>query len=184
MSKDGIKFLYESFAVLLEYPTAKTFHHLEICLDSLRRISPDGASSLEIFHQGLEKNSLETMQEIYTVTFDMQPFCYPYVGYCLFGESYKRGAFMAQLNEAYRNVGFSASQELPDHLPVVLRFVGLEIVKTEDEFCKALMIEGVLPALEKLLKAFVPQSNNPYFGVLSALHQCMVVQHQKELNYA
>ncbi|MFN3492488.1 MAG: nitrate reductase molybdenum cofactor assembly chaperone, partial [Anaerolineales bacterium] len=117
--------------------------------DALYQLSPESAEALKTFQQGLENNSLETMREIYTVTFDMQPFCYPYIGYCLFGESYKRGAFMAQLNEAYRKFDFSASQELPDHLPVVLRFLSLQAVDIEDEFCQALIYEGILPALEK-----------------------------------
>jgi nitrate reductase delta subunit len=124
------------------------------------------------------------MRELYTTTFDMQPVCYPYVGYHLFGESYKRGAFMAQLNEAYHAHGYSAGQELPDHLSVILRFLGLDAENHRDDFCKALINDGVNPALEKMLKVFDAQSENPYFGLLSALHLFLVHIPEKELTHA
>ena len=127
---------------------------------------------------------LEKMQELYTITFDMQPVCYPYLGYQLFGESYKRGAFMAQLNEAYHAFGYSAVQELPDHLAIVLRFIGLDATNRQDEFCQALINDGVMPALEKMLKVFGEQSENPYFGLLSALQLFLVHTPEKELSHA
>jgi len=114
--------------------------------------------------------SLQRMQELFTTTFDMQPVCYPYIGFHLYGESYKRGAFMAQLNEAYHGIGYSAEQELPDNLSVILRFIGFDSENRYTEFSQALLSDGVLPALEKMLKVFGEGSENPYFAILSALN--------------
>jgi nitrate reductase delta subunit len=184
MSQDSIGLLYNLFAYLLDYPSPATLQQAEQCLEQLRVIHPEAARSLETFCGGLEKHSLEQIEELYTITFDMQPVCYPYIGYQLFGESYKRGALMAQLNEAYHASGYSAGQELPDHLSVSLHFLGLGTTSQEDDFGRTLLAEGLVPALEKMIRTFDKQSENPYLGLLSALHLFLVHATQKELSHA
>ncbi len=184
MTKDHVATLYDLFADLLEYPTLATPLKAAFCLDRLKVSKPEAAELLNYFYSEMEKRRLEQMQELYTVTFDMQPVCYPYVGFQLFGESYKRGAFMAQLNEAYRAAGYSAEQELPDHLPVILRFLGLDEDNRQSDFCQALVKEGLIPALEKMLQTFGAQSENPYYAVLSALQLFLVQTPEKELGHA
>lgn len=175
--------LLRTFADLLDYPTSQVHQQAEACLDELQRY-PEAAQALEIFQRGIENLSPERLQELYTITFDMQPLCYPYVGYHLFGESYKRGAFMALLNETYHSHDFCPQQELPDHLPVTLRYLGLEPARRDDEFGQALIAEGLVPALAKMLQTFNQQSENPYFGLLSALHLVLVHITEKELSHA
>lgn len=184
MTKDPISSLYELFADLLDYPTLATSLKAGHCYERLQQYQPDAAGLLEVFYHAMEGRSLEQMQELYTRTFDMQPVCYPYVGYHLFGESYKRGAFMAQLNEAYHTAEYSSAQELPDQLSVILRFLSLDSANREGDFCQALVKEGVNPALEKMLKTFGDQSENPYFGLLSALHLFLVPTAVKEFDHA
>ena len=184
MSKDSISMLFDSFATLLEYPASKMTEQARRLLEQLTPLFPESAEALEKFVRRLDQLSLEKMRELFTTTFDMQPVCYPYLGYQLFGESYKRGAFMAQLNEAYHGVGYSAVQELPDHLAIVLRFIGLDATNRQDEFCQALLNEGLMPALEKMLKVFGDESENPYFWLLSALHLFVVHAPEKELYHA
>jgi nitrate reductase delta subunit len=96
----------------------------------------------------------------------MQAVCYPYVGYHLFGESYKRGAFLARLNEGYRAHGFSAKKEQPDHVPVILRFLALG---EKGDFSEALLREGLIPALDKMADTFGDNGGNPYGEVIRAL---------------
>ena len=184
MNKDSTSALYDLFADLLDYPTLATSLKAGHCYERLQHSQPDLAPLLETFYRAMEQQTLEQMQELYTTTFDMQPVCYPYIGYQLFGESYKRGAFMAQLNEAYHAHDYSAGQELPDHLSVILHFLGLSTTVREDDFGQTLLVEGLAPALEKMLKAFDPQSANPYSGILSALHLVLVHTSEKELDHA
>ncbi|MBN8654254.1 MAG: molecular chaperone TorD family protein [Anaerolineae bacterium] len=183
MSKDSTSMLFDAFAELLEYPSAQTKEKAQGFLEQVQ-VPPEAAEELEKFARAIGQISLDRMQEVFTITFDMQPVCYPYVGYHLFGESYKRGAFMAQLNEAYHAIGYSAGLELPDHLAVILRFIGLDSNNSEGEFCQALLGSGVSPALEKMLKVFGAETENPYFWLLSALHQLLVGAHEKELTHA
>lgn len=184
MKQDSIGHLYASFADLLSYPTALTLEQADDCLAQLQESHPEVTAAFESFLRGLKHLELEKLKELYTTTFDMQPVCYPYIGYQLFGESYKRGALMAQLNEAYRAFGFSAGQELPDHLPVALRFLGLNATNREGEFCQSLLNSGLIPALEKMLKPFGTQSENPYFWLLSALQKFLVQTPEKEFDHA
>jgi len=184
MAKDSTSTLYDLFADLLQYPTLATSIKAGHCYERLQQSHLDVAPLLESFYHATEQRSLEQMQELYTTTFDMQPVCYPYLGYQLFGESYKRGAFMAQLNEAYHVVGYSAGQELPDHIAVVLHFVGLNSANRQGDFCQSLLNEGMIPALEKMLKTFGEQSENPYFGLLTALRSVLIQIPEKELGHA
>lgn len=184
MYKDSTSLLFDSFATLLEYPASAMTEQATQLLEGLTPLHPESAEALEKFVRMLDQLSLEKMRELYTVTFDMQPVCYPYVGYHLFGESYKRGAFMAQLNEAYHARDYSAGQELPDHVSVILRYLGLDSTNRQGEFCQPLLSEGLIPALEKMLKVFDEGSDNPYFGLLSALHLFLVHDPKLELNHA
>ena len=176
MNQDSIGRLYASFSDLLSYPTSSTLIQADGCLAQLRESHPEAVTAFENFLRGLQKIELEKLKELYTTTFDMQPVCYPYIGYQLFGESYKRGALMAQLNESYRAFGFSAEQELPDHLAVALRFLSLDSANRESEFCQSLLNSGVIPALEKMLKPFGAESENPYFWLLSSLQRFLTTQ--------
>lgn len=184
MHKDSTLLLYGLFAELFAYPTPAILQQTEECLERLPVTHPEAARALERFYHSLQQHTLEEVEELYTTTFDMQPVCYPYVGYQLFGESYKRGAFMAQLNEAYHAFGYSAGEELPDHLSVILRFLGLDSANRQGDFCQALLSEGLTPALGKMLQTFGTQSENPYFGLLAALQSFLFHSPEKELDHA
>ena len=184
MFKDSPAPLFDSFAALLEYPASRIHEQIQNCLEHLQNADPEATKTLEKFADAMEQHSLQRTQELYTTTFDMQPVCYPYVGYHLFGESYKRGAFMAQLNEAYHACSYSAGQELPDHLSVILRYLGLNPNNRHGDFGQVLITDGVIPALEKMLKVFDAGSENPYAGLLSALHLFLVHTLEKDLSHA
>jgi nitrate reductase delta subunit len=169
MLKDSTGRLFDLFADLLEYPAFTTPLKAGLCYEQLQMRQSEAGRLLESFYHHVDQRTTDQMQELYTGTFDMQPVCYPYVGYHLFGESYKRGAFMAHLNEAYRSSSFSAGKELPDHICVILRFLGQDEGKRRDDFGRVLLREGLTPALEKMTQALRQQPDNPYTGVVSAL---------------
>lgn len=184
MPENSTSILFDLFAALLEYPSSTIQQQAQRAVEQLQPLHPAATEKLETFVCAIRQLSLDQIQELYTITFDMQPVCYPYVGFHLFGESYKRGAFMAQLNEAYHAFGYSAGQELPDHLAVILRFLGLDAANRAGKFCQALLTSGLMPALEKMRKVFDDDSENPYVGLLSALQLFLVPIPEKELNHA
>lgn len=145
------------FADLLEYPTQLPVAGTQ-----------EGAAARAVLAQFAESAAalgLRRLQEVYTSTFDLQPTCCLYVGYHLFGDSYKRATMLAKLSEEYRRHGFAAGAELPDHLAVMLRFVA---VTADQTLAHDLAQECLVPALGAMARAFV-DSDNPYGHVLRAL---------------
>ena len=86
------------------------------------------------------------------------------MGYHLFGDRNHRGIFLAGLKEHYQVFRFSAGNELPDHLGVMLRFLANE---EDEEEREELIFLCIIPALKKMLEGF--RSSNPYKEVLQAL---------------
>ncbi len=166
---DPVARLYNLFADLLEYPTPMLARLAKSGVEWLAELHLQAAATLELFQCSVEELTSGRMEEIYTRTFDMQPVSYPYVGYHLFGESYKRGAFMAQLNEGYRIYGFSPGNELPDHVAVILRFLASSKEARTDDFGRVLRDEGLAPTLEKMARELNAQADNPYAALISAL---------------
>jgi len=158
--------LYALFAEMLEYPAYSLYECFDECISLLMDRDNEAAKLLRKFESILARVPLTEMQEIYTRTFDLQPACYPYVGYHLFGEDYRRGLFMAGLKKHYLSHDFSVEKELPDHLAVILRF----LAETSRDKEKAELIhECVIPSLEKMLAGGLKEGDNPYGGVLQAL---------------
>ena len=157
---------YRLFAGLLEYPAVDLGRQAGECLDWLSSAGSPVAARIETFRDYVREAPQARMEELYTRTFDLQAVCSPYVGYQLFGDSYKRGIFMARLNEGYRERSFLAGSELPDHVAVVLRFLA---PGAGDEFRRALLADGLLPALAKMAQALCSPSDNPYAAVIGAL---------------
>ena len=147
------------FAHLLEYPTAAL-------PQQLRRLRLAHGARLDEFAAFVEREPLVRVRELYTTTFDLSPVCCPYVGYHLFGESFKRGALMAKLRETYAANDFAANlAELPDHLSVILLFAAA----CEDaEFVREITAELVVPALRTMVAGF-ESGQNPYEDVLRTL---------------
>lgn len=157
------------FATLLAYPGPALPASATSCCRLLANYDPGAVARLQTFAGFVARTPLAQLEELYTATFDLQVVCYPYVGYQLYGESYKRGAFMVALKEHYRAAGFMPEtefgNELPDHLAVVLRFLSL----AEDETVRrSLLAESVVPALRKMVQAF-GDGGNPYGDLLRTL---------------
>ena len=164
MASDTTGNVYRLFADLLDYPSPALARQAQQAAVAVG--TTQAGAMLQRFCGLTEQASPAQMEELYTSTFDVQAACYPYVGHHLFGDSYKRGMFMAQLNAGYREKGFSAGSELPDHVAVVLRFLA---TAQDDEFSRALLHDGLIPALDKMAGTFADQSDNPYAGVIRAL---------------
>jgi nitrate reductase delta subunit len=123
--------LYQLFANLVEYPTPFLSDRVNECISLLTPLEREAADLVWRFKTFLNLTSLSRMEELYTSTFDLNAICYPYVGYYLFGDGNHRGMFLSGLKEHYRICHFSAGNELPDHLGVMLRF--LANIENEEE---------------------------------------------------
>ena len=121
--------------------------------------------TLPDFHDEVARVSPEGMQELYTMTFDLNPVATLEAGWHLWGEQYERGRFLADLRARQDALGIDAGTELPDHLPVLLEML-------ERQFDPELATQ-VLAALEKIEKP-LNEHGNPYRHVIAAARAAVV----------
>lgn len=151
--------IFHLFADLLEYPRPGLSEAAQECEALVSRLSPAAKSAagqnghatvlLHEFRTFVEETPLGRQQEVYTVTFDLDAACYPYVGYHLFGESYKRSVFMIKLKEHYAACRLVIGNELPDHLALLVRYLSL----CDDASLAGEIVQmALLPTLEKMTR--------------------------------
>ncbi len=140
--------IFRCLAQLLEYPQLGLVEAARECEALASPAYPEAATLLHQFCDCAEVAPLGHMQEAYTAAFDLDAVCQPYVGYHLFGETYKRSVFLLGLKQCYQAHGFTVETELPDHLAVMLHFL-----ETCDDATVAeeLVGEALLPALERMI---------------------------------
>ncbi len=142
-------------------------------LEALKRggaAMPKGAGkdAYAAFLSGIDRLPLGAWEELHTRTLDLNPPAAPYVGYQTWGESYQRGAFLAQMNRALAETGVDTDGELPDHLTPTLRYLAAAPVPLPE------MVEVLGPAIERMLAALrKAEPDNPYVSLLQAVQaQC------------
>ncbi len=144
---------YNVLAALLEYPDAEYPQSVRKIRDSLDGLYPSACTELSAFLELLPKDDLTTMQELYTRSFDVQAMTTLDVGYVLFGDDYKRGVLLANLNSEYREAGVDTGTELADHIPNLLRLMA--VIKDE-EVLQDLAYAILAPALLEMIREFSP----------------------------
>lgn len=184
--------LYQCFARMLEYPAGGTLQAAAKAQDLLVDENPEAAMSLKEFYEYAEALPAGRLEEVYTGTFDLDAACHPYVGYHLFGETYKRSAFLVELKQRYQAEMFVFPEnELPDHLAVILHFLAF----TQDRVqASEIARDGILPFLDRITgraksEGFddddtahkgeeASEKRTPFHGVLEALRSALQDQFQ------
>lgn len=151
----------DTVALGFDYPGTQSLDRLRGCLSNL----PVGATrtAMERFVETVARLDLGEWEELHTSTLDLSPAFVPYVGHVVWGESYRRGVFMADLQREQRKAGIDQGGELPDHLQPVLRYLAA--------------VDGPLPDLVEVLPTAIgemrkelkkAQGHNPYRHLLGA----------------
>jgi nitrate reductase delta subunit len=84
----------------------------------------DARTGMERFVAEVTALPLGQWEELHTRTLDLSPLFVPYVGHLAWGESYRRGAFMVDVQAAQVAAGVDLHGELPDHIEPILRYLG------------------------------------------------------------
>ena len=162
---------YELLAEVLDYPGPGLTSAVGELVLLLASESPDAAAALSAFQGLLETAGITRLQELYIQTFDFRADCSLYVGHYLFGETGRRGAFLAELSERYRERRLSVGMEIPDHLSCLLRY--LAMLDAGEEAGE--LIHGCLiPAISRITAANA-MARSPYRVVLESL--LVLLQH-------
>lgn len=157
--------VFHLFAELLDYPRTPLAGAAGECAVLVAASSPEAAADLREFESFAAATPLARLEEVYTGVFELDATCHPYIGYHLFGESYKRSVFLLALKEHYRFCGIECGVELPDHLAMVLRFLAASGNPAEAE---EMVREALHPALRKMLKSEGEEPPDPDIPKLPA----------------
>jgi len=145
---------YPQIAELFHYPDAGFPERVEAVGRILGEIYPGAAEHLRTFVELLPADDVTAMQELFVRSFDVQAVTTLDVGYTLFGDDYKRGELLANLNREHQAVDNDCYHELADHLPNLLRL----LARLNDEDLKQDLVQEILaPALKKMIEEFNPE---------------------------
>ncbi len=142
---------YAALAGLLDYPQEGFGAGVAEALPHLVPLYPAAADELTYFVEHISKLSLDQAQELYTRTLDVQAITTLDLGYVLYGDDYKRGELLANLNREHMDAGNDCGTELADHLPNLLRLMAM-LGKTE--FVDELVEHIIAPALRSMVREF------------------------------
>ncbi len=145
--------LYERLAALFDYPAEGYSTRMREAKEAIRGRCDAAEADLDAFLKLLPAEDLLAAQELHTRTFDVQAITTLDLGYVLFGDDYKRGEILANLNREHHQAGNHCRGELADHLANVLRL--LPRIK-DDELLMELIREIVVPALAAMIGEFDP----------------------------
>ncbi len=149
-------------AEALRYPRPGQIDELHTQIASL-----NGQFSNKAFAKFLaqiQSLSLSEQEELYTRTLDLSPLAAPYVGYQIWGESYKRGEFMAQLNHEMKANQIDLEGELPDHLRPILQYLSISSSPLPELIE---VLEQAIKAMHSSLKK--SDKDNPYLLLFDAI---------------
>jgi len=149
-------------AQALRYPYPGQIEKLSTQVISLN--GQPGSKTFAKFLTQIESLSLSEHEELYTSTLDLTPLAAPYVGYQIWGESYKRGEFMAQLSHEMKEHQIDLEGELPDHLRPVLQYLTASASPLPE---LTEVLEQAVKAMHKSLKK--TDDNNPYLLLFDAI---------------
>ncbi len=164
---------YEIFSRLFEYPGENFKKDATAAKVVFEKIYPDILPLIKDFLDFVLEKPLQTLEELYTRTFDVQSLTTLDLGYVLFGDDYKRGDLLANLSAEHHKANNDCGFELPDNLANLLRLLPhLE----DDELRYELVTDLMLPALKKIINDFNVESIELKNKIYKKQHKTFIEQ--------
>nr|NLI50412.1 nitrate reductase molybdenum cofactor assembly chaperone [Propionibacterium sp.] len=117
---------WQAASLLLDYPSEELRDRLPAIKDAVAQLPPEVAQPLTRLADWLASGDLSDRQTRYVDTFDHTRRCALHLTYYAFGDTRKRGVALVRFKQAFRTAGLEVTtDELPDHLCVVLEFGAL-----------------------------------------------------------
>jgi nitrate reductase assembly molybdenum cofactor insertion protein NarJ len=167
---------YSTLAELFRYPGENFIGKLNNCMKLLEDHYPEAAVELNVFRSYMVDCTADRREELFTKTFDVQPVCYLDLGYVMFGEDYKRGVFLLNMQQEQRKIGNDCGTDLPDNICNVLN---LMTISDDRAFVEDLVWSIFIPCLKKMIAEFEIARVDLKIKVLRKLHSAII---QEELN--
>ena len=156
MTKKNINH-YEKLARLFQYPKNDYKERVKEAETVLTELYPETLTSFKQFSDFVFNSSHDEITEIFTRTFDVQAITTLDVGYVLFGDDYKRGELLVNLNREHREAANECTDELADNLANLLSL----LPKMQNHVIRDELVEIIImPGLIKIINEFDTKNIN------------------------
>ena len=148
---------YEILAQLFQYPKTDYKERVKEAETVLTEIYPETLTSFKQFSDFVFNSSHDEITEVFTRTFDVQAITTLDVGYVLFGDDYKRGELLVNLNREHREAANECTDELADNLANLLSL----LPKMQNHDIRDELVEIIImPGLIKIINEFDTKNIN------------------------
>lgn len=143
---------YNKISKLFVFPQKNDFvAHVQEVQKYLHEVLPDAGKTLQSFTDVISNVSKIELEDLYLRTFEVQSIVTLDIGYIVFGDDYKRGELLVNLNKEHKTYGIDCGGELADNLSNILRLLNvLNDYKLRDDLVNKI----VAPALVKMIEGF------------------------------
>lgn len=143
---------YNKIATLFVFPSDQDY------VDKVRNVQkyfnktlPGTGKTLQSFTKVIGSVSRIELEDLYVRTFEVQSITTLDIGYIVFGDDYKRGELLVNLNKEHKKYGIDCGSELADNLSNVLKLLNvLEDMELRDDLVNKIIV----PALIKMIDGF------------------------------
>ncbi len=148
---------YEKLAQLFQYPKTDYKEKVREAETVLSELYPETLKTFKQFSEFVSNSSHDEITEIFTRTFDVQAITTLDVGYVLFGDDYKRGELLVNLNREHREAANECTDELADNLANLLSL----LPKMQNHDIRDELVEMIImPGLIKIINEFDTKNIN------------------------
>lgn len=164
LSDEQTRLAWQAISLLLDYPSEELSGRLPLLRSVVDELPEPVRMPLTSFLGHLASVVLVDAQRDYVETFDHTRKCCLYLTYFSYGDTRRRGVALVQFKQAYRRAGVElSSDELPDHLGVVLEFGA-----TSDLEAARKLVTDHRAGLE-MLRIALADKRSPWADVVTAL---------------
>lgn len=164
---------YQILSELFQYPRQDYKEKVKSVETVLRQVYPDTIPEYQEFSAYVNNASQEELEELFSRTFDVQAITTLDIGYVLFGDDYKRGELLVNLNREHSEAGNNCGNELADNLSNLLRL----IPKMNNPDLRNEIIEKlIMPALSKIIDEFNVETVNLKNKIYQKQHKTIIEQ--------
>jgi nitrate reductase assembly molybdenum cofactor insertion protein NarJ len=164
---------YEKLARLFQYPNTDYKEIVKEAETVLTEIYPETLTFFKQFSDFVFNSSHDEITEIFTRTFDVQAITTLDVGYVLFGDDYKRGELLVNLNREHREAANECTDELADNLANLLSLLPkMQNHEIRDELVEII----IMPGLIKIINEFDSKNINLKNKIYKKQYKTMIEQ--------
>ena len=115
------------------------------------KVLPDVGEMLQPFTDVISAVSKYELEDLYLRSFEVQSITTLDIGYVVFGDDYKRGELLVNLNKEHQAYKIDCGDELADNLSNILKLIN---VIEDSELLNDLVNKIVAPALTRMIQGF------------------------------